>query len=181
MTCFLSGGAKSGKSSLAQQVAVALSGGGNLYYVATLRSTGREDEARIRHHLADRAGLGFETVECFTNLSACLPLATGGATFLVDSVTSLLQNAMFSPENNYEPDFSAVERCGASLLDFARRACHVVFVSDAICADGACYDPSTEDYRRCLAGIDRRLAAQCETVAEVVAGCPIIYKGGLPL
>ena len=34
-------------------------------------------------------------------------------------------------------------------------------------------------YRKCLAAIDRRLAAVCDTVIEVAAGQIIIHKGDL--
>lgn len=68
MTCFISGGAKCGKSSLAQDLTVQLSWEGKRYYVATLIPSGAEDDDRIRKHLADRDGMDFETVECFTNI-----------------------------------------------------------------------------------------------------------------
>lgn len=42
-------------------------------------------------------------------------------------------------------------------------------------------DETTELYRKCLAAIDRRLAAVCDVVAEVAAGNPKLYKGALPL
>ena len=70
MTVFISGGAKCGKSAFAQDLTVSLSGGGKRYYVATLISSGKEDEARIRRHIADRDGLGFETLECFRDICA---------------------------------------------------------------------------------------------------------------
>ena len=75
MTYFISGGAKNGKSTLAQDLSVALAKGGRLYYVATMISTGAEDDDRIRRHISDRAGLGFETVECFRNIMECLKTA----------------------------------------------------------------------------------------------------------
>ena len=71
MTVFISGGAKCGKSSLAQDLSVALAKGGKHYYVATMIPSGAEDYDRIRQHIADRDGLGFETVECFKNIMAC--------------------------------------------------------------------------------------------------------------
>ena len=87
MTVFLSGGAKNGKSTLAQQLAVKLSGEGKRYYVATMIPTDEEDYDRIRRHVADRAGLGFETVECEKNMLSCLDRADKNGTFLVDSIT----------------------------------------------------------------------------------------------
>ena len=47
MILFLSGGSKSGKSSLAQDLAVTLSRGGKHYYVATMIPVDGEDHKRI--------------------------------------------------------------------------------------------------------------------------------------
>lgn len=179
MTYFISGGAKNGKSTLAQELAVAL--GKKRYYVATMISTGAEDDERIRRHIADRAGMGFETVECFKNILDCLNTAEKNAVFLVDSVTALMQNALFPVEKNYEMDLQAAARCADELVQFAQSVRHAVFVSDYIYADGICYDEGTERYRKCLADVDRRLAAVCDTVVEVSAGQYGIYKGELPL
>ena len=179
MTCFISGGAKNGKSTLAQDLAVALSKGGKLYYVATMISSGKEDDDRIRRHIADRDGMGFETVECFRNIMDCLKTADKDGVFLVDSVTALIQNSLFPVENNYEIDLSAADRCADELVEFAKTVRHAVFVSDYIYSDAEMFSESTEQYRKCLASIDRRLAKVCNTVVEVSAGQPIIHKGDL--
>ena len=179
MTVLISGGAKNGKSTLAQDLAVELAAGGKHYYVATMISTGAEDDERIRRHIADRDGMGFETVECFADIMDCLKTADADAVFLVDSVTALVQNAMFPVERNYEMDTDAAIHCGESLVKFARTVRHAVFVSDYIYSDAQRYDQSTEEYRRCLAAVDRRLAAVCDTVVEVSAGQRIVHKGKL--
>ena len=181
MTVFLSGGAKCGKSSLAQELTVKLSRGGKHYYVATLIPSGAEDDDRIRKHLADRAGMGFETVECFRNILDCLKTADKEGAFLVDSVTSLIQNTLFPAEKNYEMDIGAANRCADELVAFAHTVRHAVFVSDYIYSDAERYSESTEQYRKCLADIDRRLAQVCNTVVEVAAGRYIIHKGELQL
>ena len=179
MTYFISGGAKNGKSTLAQDLSVALAKGGRLYYVATMISTGAEDDDRIRRHIADRAGMGFETVECFRNIMDCLQTADKDGVFLVDSVTALIQNSLFPIEKNYEMDLEAAHRCADELVEFAHTVRHVVFVSDYIYSDAERYSESTEAYRKCLADIDRRLAKVCDTVIEVSAGQFIIHKGDL--
>lgn len=181
MTYFISGGAKNGKSTLAQNLSVALADGGKHYYVATMISSGAEDDERIRRHIADRAGMGFETVECFKNILDTLETADKNGVFLVDSVTALIQNALFPVEKNYEMDIPAADRCADELVRFAKTVRHAVFVSDYIYSDAEVFSESTEAYRRCLADIDRRLAAVCDTVVEVCAGRNIIYKGELPL
>ena len=181
MTVFISGSAKCGKSSLAQDLSVILSKCGKRYYVATLIPSGAEDDDRIRKHLADRDGMGFETVECFHNIMDCLSTADKEGAFLVDSVTSLIQNALFPAEKNYEMDIDGANRCADELIQFANTVCHAVFVSDYIYSDAERYSESTEMYRKCLADIDRRLAQVCDTVVEVTAGQYFIYKGELPL
>ena len=181
MTCFISGGAKCGKSTLAQDLTVALAEGGKRYYVATMISSGKEDDERIRRHIADRDGMGFETVECFRNVLDCLETADADGAFLVDSVTALLQNALFPAEKNYELDPEAAKRCSDELAAFAGKVRHAVFVSDYICSDAERYSETTEKYRKCLADIDRRLAQICDTVVEVSAGQYIVHKGELQL
>lgn len=177
MTVFLSGGAKNGKSSLAQDLAVKLSGDGPRYYVATMIPVDEEDRQRIRHHVADRAGMGFATIECGRHILSALDGVDRGGTFLLDSVTALLMNEMFVGD---QIDKTAGERCAKELAAFVRTVKNAVIVSDAIYSDAARYDEITELYRSALARADRALAEACDTVIEMVAGQPIIYKGGLP-
>ena len=181
MTFFISGGAKNGKSSLAQDLTVALANGGKHYYVATMISTGAEDDDRIRRHIEDRDGMGFETVECFRNILDCLHVADPDGVFLVDSVTAMVQNALFPVEKNYEMDLAGAERCGDELVEFAKKVRHVVYVSDYIYSDAERYSESTESYRKALADIDRRLVGICDTVVEVSAGQYFVHKGELRL
>ena len=181
MTFFISGGAKNGKSTLAQDLTVFLAGGGKHYYVATMISTGAEDDDRIRRHIEDRDGMGFETVECFRNILDCLKVADKNGVFLVDSVTAMVQNSLFPVEKNYEMDLDAAKRCGDELVEFAKQVRHVVYVSDYIYSDAERYSESTESYRKSLADVDRRLAQICDTVVEVSAGQHFIHKGELPL
>ena len=181
MTFFISGGAKNGKSTLAQDLTVFLADGGKHYYVATMISTGAEDDDRIRRHIEDRDGMGFETVECFRNILDCLAVADKDGVFLVDSVTAMVQNSLFPVEKNYEMDLDAAKRCGDELVEFAKQVRHVVYVSDYIYSDAERYSESTESYRKSLADVDRRLAQICDTVVEVSAGQHFIHKGELPL
>jgi adenosylcobinamide kinase/adenosylcobinamide-phosphate guanylyltransferase len=76
-------------------------------------------------------------------------------------------------------DLAGANRCADELVAFAHTVRHAVFVSDYIYSDAEVFSESTEQYRKCLASIDRRLAAVCDAVIEVSAGQPIIYKGDL--
>jgi len=177
MTIFVSGGCKNGKSSLAQNAAVALSRNSRLYYVATMIPSDEEDEVRICRHIENRAGLGFETIECGMDILDCLNGTDKTACFLIDSVTALLANEMF---RNGEPDETAPVRVAQGLIALADCVSNAVFVSDFIYSDAARFDESTEAFRRGLAFIDRTLAERCDTVAELCAGNSIRHKGVLP-
>lgn len=92
MKVYISGGAKNGKSKLAQDIAQLLAEyeiveldssnmptGKNrretplpLYYVATMIPTDDEDRARITRHVRERAGLGFTTIERSKNISGII-------------------------------------------------------------------------------------------------------------
>jgi adenosylcobinamide kinase/adenosylcobinamide-phosphate guanylyltransferase len=175
MRILLAGGSKSGKSSLAQDIAIKLSNGGPRYYWATMEPTDREDDDRIERHIADRAGLGFVTVERGRALlSGELP--PDDAAVLFDSVTALLANEMFGA--GFNPD--APERALNELLALSEKCADFICVADEVFRDGAVYDETTETYRRGLAAILRGLAESFDTVAEVACGIPKLYKGGLP-
>ena len=66
------------------------------------------------------------------------------------------------------------------LLALSCRAAHLVCVCDDIFRDGAAYDEWTERYRSGLARVCRTLAAEFDTVCEVTAGLPHLWKGELP-
>ncbi|MBQ4322234.1 MAG: bifunctional adenosylcobinamide kinase/adenosylcobinamide-phosphate guanylyltransferase [Oscillospiraceae bacterium] len=180
MTIFISGGAKNGKSTLAQELAVQLAKGSSLYYVATMIPADEEDRDRIRRHIADRDGMGFETLECGRDILSCLENADREGTFLLDSATALLLNELFPDPTSCGMDDAAPRRCAEGLCEFARRVKNAVIVSDYIYSDAALYDEVTETYRRGLAYVDRCLAKVCDTVAEVSCGNVILHKGVLP-
>jgi len=177
MTVLVVGGSKSGKSAFAQNLAVRLSGKEKRYYVATMIPADGEDRERIRRHVADRAGLGFETLEQGRNLAECLTRADCRGTFLLDSVTALLMNEMYPDPTTWKMDPEAGNRTAESLTEFAKRIQNGVFVADDLSGDPIMYDPETESFRRMLAQCQRTLAALCDTVVEVSAGNVAIWKG----
>ena len=181
MILLISGGAKSGKTALAQRLIRTLAGSAPHYYVATTVPCDDEDRRRVARHIADRAGMGFVTLECGRDICACLKGADPRGAFLLDSTTALLMNEMFPSEAGFAMDVRAPERCARQLTEFVRSVAHAVVVSDSIYADPICYDPQTEAYRRGLALIDRQLAAVSHVVVEAAAGNFILHKGVMPI
>ena len=178
MKIWITGGAGSGKSSLAQEFAAALAAGEPHYYVATMIPRDVEDRRRISRHIEDRHGMGFETIECPCRLMERVTPDPEG-TYLLDSATALLSNAMFG-EHAFSYDHDAAIPVVEDLQAFSSRVKRFVAVSDSIGSDAAIYDEMTDGYRRGLAYIERQMAAQCDTVIECAAGGAAIHKGTLP-
>ena len=211
MNIFISGGCKNGKSYYAQRQAKMLAEGadekpcsqelqkGPLYYIATMIPHDDEDRARIRRHLSEREGWGFETIEQGKNLLEILRpdyrTAEGrivdlSGTFLLDSVTAIMENEMYpvalkSRGQAIEflgEDETAPRRIKEDMIAFARAVAeaggNVVFVSDGIYGDMGEYSESTEKYRRALAAADLALAKVCDKVVEITYGAEEIWKDG---
>ena len=188
MNVLISGGCKNGKSLYAQQIASDLAACGPLYYIATMIPVDEEDNARIARHLREREGWGFETIEQGRSIAELIGREDVDlrGSFLLDSVTAVLQNEMFPVVmKEGKPVFpgedkNAPERVKAELAAFAdavrQAGGSVVFVSDGIYGDSCGYSSSTEDYRRALAGVDRALAEVCDRVTEVTYGITEEWK-----
>lgn len=177
MIVFISGGAKNGKTTLGQDLAVKLADSSRHYYIATMIPADAEDRERIRLHIEDRAGMGFETIEIGRNILSCLEAADAKGTFLLDSVTALLLNELFPDPLSCDMDVVAAEKCGEDLVSLAKSVKHIIFVSDYIFSDAQRYDDITQTYQKRLAAIDRKLASISDVVLEVSAGNVFVHKG----
>jgi len=183
MNFLISGGCKNGKSFYAQRIARDMAQKQNLplYYLATMIPVDEEDRARIRRHLKEREGWGFDTIEQGLDICGCLggKTVTGAkvnpkGVFLLDSVTALLSNEMFRADGRVDHD--APQRLAEQLRQFAEITGNTVFVSDYIYSDASPYEKLTEDYRRGLAFVDKTLAHICQQVTEVSYGFIQNYK-----
>lgn len=171
MIALVTGGSGCGKSYYAERLIARLGAGLPLRYIATMDAYDDECKARVARHRAQRAGLGFETVECLRGLDTVQ--VEPGAAVILECVPTLLANEMFSEAG----DVDAILRGVARLAGLCGR---LVVVTNDVCSDGIAYDPSTEDYKRALAGINRAIAGMADAVVEVVYSIPVSVKGDLP-
>jgi adenosylcobinamide kinase / adenosylcobinamide-phosphate guanylyltransferase len=178
----LLGGARSGKSGLAERLA--RESGKDVVYVATSYAGDAEMTARIEHHRARRPA-EWKTVEEATALAATLRiLCAPERIVLVDCLTLWLTNLMFSAQQEF-PDVGPVdlpplfvdER--AALIDYLDEppAGDVVFVSNetgmGIVPHGAVSRAFVDEAGR----LNQDVAARCERVLFVAAGLPLVLKG----
>ena len=174
MIVLVVGGAKSGKSMFAQNLSKSLNESlknpisgqldgeierevGKLYYVATMNPYDLEDLKRIENHLREREGYGFNTIEETLN-----------------SITSLVTNYMFRGKEFYK-DVS--DDILSGILEIINNSKNVVIVSDYLFSDSIQYDCYTENFRKEIGVVNRKLAKIADTVVECSYGNIIYHKG----
>lgn len=171
MRIYISGGCKNGKSHYALKRALELPA--PRHYIATMIPRDGEDIDRIDRHRVRRDGLDIKTLERGTDIELCADEVEPGSTLLIDSVTALLDNEMFS--DIASPNCEAPKKIMRGLDALSRRAGHVIFISDYIYSNARSGNDWTQIYLRGLGAIDRHIAAQCDEVVELIAGCPHRY------
>lgn len=173
MKTLILGGARSGKSALAERLAN--ESGKHVVYIATAQALDGEMAERIAHHRARRAAHWHAIEEPLALAAALREHAAPDRLLLVDCLTLWLSNALgiddgahFAPEH-------------AALLDTVNALQHdLVMVSNEV---GLGITPLGELTRRFVdeAGrLHQSLAATCERVVFVAAGLPLVMKGTLP-
>lgn len=174
MLTLIIGGAASGKSEYAEQLAVQT---GTLprYYVATMEPFDDECRARIAKHQASRAARQFETMEYYTGLDD-VRLPRRGVV-LLECMSNLVANELYSPGGAGPDTVTAVLRGVDTLLPQCQS---LVIVSNEVFTGGSDYAGDTLHYLKILAAVNRGLAARANNVAEIVCGQAIYYKGKEP-
>ena len=170
MHSLILGGARSGKSALAERLAS--ESGLEVVYIATAQAFDGEMEARIAHHRASRPAHWGCVEEPLALVQVLAEQAAPGRCLLVDCLTLWLSNLLGDPD----PQRFARER--QALLDvLPTLPGQVLLVSNEV---GQGVVPMGELSRRFVdeAGrLHQALAAQCERVVLVVAGLPMLLKG----
>ena len=193
MIALVTGGASCGKSAYAEQLCMRLGARSDaqlsalLVYLAAMRPFGEEGAQRVEKHRAQRAGKGFQTIECYEDFGV---VAYDGriedATVLLECLGNVVANELFAEDQNdgwgtrlkyyVEGDTpqERIEWCVAALME---RAANVVIVGNEVGGDGVAYPKETRAYQQVLGDVSRWVAQQCDLVVECVAGVPNVLKG----
>lgn len=169
MIMLVTGGSGCGKSTWAEKLIASLPEE-NRIYIATMQVYDEESRRRVARHRAQRADMGFCTIECEKDLaSANVP---EGSTVLLEDLVNLMANEMF--------DGGDTGRIVPALHDLAKKCRHLVMVTNDVFSDGVVYAESIQEYLHQLAEINRQAAELADGVVEVVYSIPIAVKGEVP-
>lgn len=171
------GGARSGKSSFAEQQAQSLAqkNGFTLHYIATALSSDDEMTERIEHHQA-RRGVEWILHESPYQLCEKLPQFTPTDVVLIDCLTLWLNNQIFQLGEN--ANSKTLTQCVDKLVKAIEQSqAHIILVSNEV---GMGIVPLGEVSRLFVdhAGwMNQSIATLVDGVTFVAAGLPLKLKG----
>jgi len=167
---FILGGARSGKSKLAENLVTLRPEPWN--YIATAQAFDPEMAQRIAAH-ADRRGAGWVTVEAPLDVAAALDTMPQGAAVLFDCATLWLSNHLLA-ESDLEAEITALltamDRFQGYLVTVSNEVGHGIVPENAL----------ARRFRDAQGVLNQRLAAAADTAVLVAAGLPVVLKGALP-
>jgi len=166
------GGARSGKSTLAERMAAAH--GGRVTYLATAQAFDEEMAARIVKHRADRPA-HWATIECpHDPATAIRSAAPDTDCFLLDCLTLLVSNLLLADENSTEETV----RCAtdALLAAYQEADADLIIVSNEVGLGLVPEYPLGRQYRDLLGKLNQRLAREADAVYYLIAGLPLDVK-----
>ncbi|WP_028782110.1 bifunctional adenosylcobinamide kinase/adenosylcobinamide-phosphate guanylyltransferase [Thalassobacillus devorans] len=177
MITFISGGARSGKSSFAEKLAqdnYHRQKGGNLYYIATSLPSDEEMEDRIARHRNDR-GEEWQTIEAPIHIKDGLLDLQKESTVLIDCLTVWLGNRLYIDKADWE-DIS--QEVGGWLQAARARQLNLYLVSNDINEGMPARTRSVASYIYMLEKLHQLIISSSKEIYQVIAGLPVKWKGG---
>ena len=178
------GGARSGKSRFAQEIA--LKSGKPVLFVATAEAGDEEMRRRIEEHRKTRP-TAWNTLEVTTHIGSQIRKKFGGAeVIIVDCITLLVNNifSQYSDQNGEPAEASLIEQKVTSEINELLKCISHIDASFIIVTNevGLGVVPATRMgrlYRDLLAKANRMLAQAADEVYLMVAGLPQLIKPAL--
>ena len=166
----MTGGARSGKSRKALEIASAYS---RKAFIATAEPLDSEMEARIAAHRRER-GEGFTTLEEPADLAGAIAsLPTGTDVAIIDCLTVWLGNLLYHFQNEEDR-----LRCIEEFLESLKSPpCTLVIVTNEVGMGIVPLERSTREYRDLAGGLNQKVAAVSDTVIFMACGLPLLLKG----
>ncbi|MBT2771667.1 bifunctional adenosylcobinamide kinase/adenosylcobinamide-phosphate guanylyltransferase [Halomonas sp. ISL-60] len=177
MIVFVSGGARSGKSEAAEQLALSAAGTDSCYYLATANVYDDEMAERVARHQQARNAQGqsvnWITIEAPLAIDQALAGVPDGSAVLLDCLTLWASQVLYASSLSAEEGLELLQRAVQSAK---ARHIQLVIVSNDINESLPPSDNETWRYLTFLQRAHRWVAAEADSVLEVVAGCAIEWK-----
>jgi adenosylcobinamide kinase/adenosylcobinamide-phosphate guanylyltransferase len=180
MIVFVSGGARSGKSEIAEQQVAKAAGSSPCYYLATAEVYDAEMAARVARHQQSRKtfqqmqqSVQWKTLEEPLAIDQALAQVPNGRAVLLDCLTLWASQVLYASELSEQAGLSLLAH---ALADARARSLQMVIVSNDI---NEALPPADAETWRYLAFLQRAhcwLAKEADSVIEVVAGGAIEWK-----
>lgn len=170
----ITGGARSGKSQFAQQLAIEI--GGRVLFVATAEAKDEDMRRRIEAHRRSRPE-SWETLE--------VPLGINGAfsqraeeaeAVVIDCITMLVANIMLQNQSEASAEESALEEIRILINQMDRMAATFIIVTNEVGLGLVPDNALGRRYRDCLGRVNQLLARRADEVYLMVAGIPLRVK-----
>jgi len=181
----VTGGARSGKSSFAEELIAGL--GREIAYIATARAFDAEMEDRIAKHRLQRPS-SWQTFESPTDPSQVM--ATQGNrvdALLLDCLTVMITNRILAHSIDWnQPQVAQLNAIEADILNeiqalltiAAESRADLVAVTNEVGYGIVPVSPLSRFFRDCAGRVNQRMAAHADEVYLVVSGIPMQIKGG---
>lgn len=176
MIVFVSGGARSGKSELAEQRVLSAANGSPCYYIATADVYDDEMAERVARHQQARNGQGvprWVTIEAPLAIDKAVAQVPDGSAALLDCLTLWTSQVLYASKLSEDEGLTLLKKTVGSAT---ARHVHLVIVSNDINEALPPTDPDTWRYLAFLQRAHRWLATEANSVIEVVAGCAVEWK-----
>lgn len=183
------GGARSGKSRYAEQLAGRIAGDGPVLYIATAEAHDAEMQARIARHVAQRPA-HWVTLEAPRHVDEAIRAAQAtipAPVILLDCITLLVTNLllddatlmdgeMVSPAAEERASKRTITAIDTLLAAYGDGTASLIVVSNEVGMGIVPPYPLGRVYRDILGHVNARLAAAADTVLLLFAGLPIEIK-----
>jgi adenosylcobinamide kinase / adenosylcobinamide-phosphate guanylyltransferase len=181
---FICGGVRSGKSSFAESRADFYKSAvpeAALHYIACGRAVDDEMSQRIRRHQDDRRNSehSWMTWECPVNVGSLSENFSSKDIVLLDCVTTLLTNEMFSAESINERKLA--ENIVQDIKKLSKNAGKLILVSNDVFCEPVSTNDIGKNFTKTLGMVHQKLVEMAAEAYSVKNGIPVLKKGrGLP-
>ena len=169
MTVAVIGKENSGKSAMAETLAIDMAGNNQRIYLATMQVFDLAGEERVKKHRKMREGKGFITCEWPSDLKSHEDFLIDyrESVALLECATNLIGNEMYAEKNSNLNDEDLTKLCVEEICWLNSMVSALVVVTNEFAEDDSVYDAMTIRYIRVVNMVNERLKLYADRVIDV--------------